>query len=443
MYDEFNAQNTGIISHEAERNEPCKADFSTQGHDNGSQSKGPKPKRFAAKLVAFGLCCAILGGAVGGAGGVLLSGSGKSTTTLYSGTRTTVVSTANVDGKKVLTASEVYAANLKSVVGINGNVTTNIWGQTVSNAVSGSGFVISADGYVLTNYHVVKEVSNITVFFSDGTSYDAAVVGGEEENDIAVLKINATGLQPVVLGDSSSIEVGENVYAIGNPLGELTFTLTGGLVSAKDRSVTTSDGTVMNMIQTDTAINSGNSGGPLFDQYGQVVGIVSAKLSNSNNSSSSVEGLGFAIPLNDVKDMVTSIIQNGYVTGKPNLGIIMENVNGFGFSQNSNSIGCQVLAILENSCADKSGLQAGDIITGIDGVEITSSGELGTEIRKHKSGDQIFLTVLRNGKTSELSVILDEDNQERQTAMTQLQSQYQASQQINPYYAGYPYGNGN
>lgn len=288
----------------------------------------------------------------------------------------------------------------------------------------------------------MKGVSNITVFFSDGTSYDATVVGGEEDNDIAVLKINATDLQPVVLGDSSAIEVGENVYAIGNPLGELTFTLTGGLVSAKDRSVTTSDGTVMNMIQTDTAINSGNSGGPLFDQYGQVIGIVSAKLSNSSSSSSSVEGLGFAIPLNDVKDMVTSIIENGYVTGKPNLGIIMGNVNSFGYSQSSNSIGCQVLAVLDDSCADKSGLKAGDVITGIDGTEITSSSALSAEIRKHKSGDQISLTVLRNGKTSDLSVTLDEDSQERQTALAQLQSQYQASQQKNPYYGGYPYGYG-
>ncbi len=441
MYNDFHTQNAENVSYE--QNQACETETTQQVHYDGPQPKRTKPKRFAVKVAAFGLCCAILGGAVGGAGGVLLSGGGKSATTLYSGTRPTVVSTANVDGKKILSASEVYAANLKSVVGINGNVTTNIWGQTVSNAVSGSGFVISSDGYILTNYHVVNGVSNITVFFSDGTSYDATVVGGEEDNDIAVLRINATGLQPVVLGDSSSIEVGENVYAIGNPLGELTFTLTGGLVSAKDRAVTTSDGTVMNMIQTDTAINSGNSGGPLLDQYGQVIGIVSAKLSNSGSSTSTVEGLGFAIPLNDVKDMITSIIQNGYVTGKPNLGIIMGNVNSFGFSQNSSSIGCHVLAILENSCADKSGLQAGDVITGIDGAEVTSSSELGSAIRKHKSGDKISLTILRNGKTSELSVTLDEDSQERQTAMTQLQSQYQASQQMNPYYGGYPYGNGN
>lgn len=443
MYDDFNTQNTETAFHVTEQKEPCEADSSAQIHDNSSHSKRTKQKRFAAKVAAFGLCCAILGGGVGGIGGALLSGGRKSTTTLYSGTRPTVVLNANVDGKEILSASEVYEANLKSVVGINGNVTTNIWGQTVSNAVSGSGFVISSDGYVLTNYHVIKGVSNITVFFSDGTSYDAEVVGGEEDNDIAVLKINATDLQPAVLGNSSSIEVGENVYAIGNPLGELTFTLTGGLVSAKDRSVTTSDGTVMNMIQTDTAINSGNSGGPLFDQYGQVIGIVSAKLSNSSSSSSTVEGLGFAIPINDVKDMVTSIIQNGYVTGKPNLGIIMGNVNSFGFSKNSDSIGCQVLAVLDNSCADQSGLQVGDIITGVDGTEITSGSELSAEIRKHKSGDQISLTVLRNGKTSELSVILDEDSKERQTAMTQLQNQYQASQQMDSYYGDYPYENKN
>lgn len=401
-----------------------------------------KKKGFTAKIAAFGLGCVLLGGVAGGAGGALLNRETSLQTTVYSGTRPTVVTNENVNREKSLSASEVYVENVKSVVGINGNVTTNIWGQTVSNAVSGSGFVISADGYIVTNYHVVKGVSDITVFFSDGISYDATVVGGEEDNDIAVLKIDAENLQPVILGDSDSIEVGENVYAIGNPLGELTFTLTGGLVSAKDRSVTTSDGTVMNMIQTDTAINSGNSGGPLFDQYGQVIGIVSAKLSGSGSQTSSVEGLGFAIPLNDVRDMVTSIIQNGYVAGKPNLGIIMGNMNALGFSQNNYFIGCQVVAVLENSCADQSGLQAGDIITGIDGAEVTSSSALSAQIRKHKAGDQISLTVLRNGKTSELTVVLDEDSKERQTAMLQLQNEYQESRQINPYYGTYPYGNG-
>lgn len=317
-------------------------------------------------------------------------------------------------------------------------MTTNIWGQTVSNAVSGSGFVISSDGYILTNYHVVNGVSDITVFFADGTSYDAAFVGGEEDNDIAVLKIEATALTPVVLGNSDSVTVGENVYAIGNPLGELTFTLTGGLVSAKDRSVTSSDGTIINMIQTDTAINSGNSGGPLFDQYGQTVGIVSAKLSGSNSSSASVEGLGFAIPINDVRDMVASIIQNGYVTGKPNLGIMTGSVNPLAPIQTGKAAGCQVLAVLDDSCAAQGGLQAGDIITGVDGMEIVSGSELGNAILEKKAGETITLSVVRKGEAIMLEIILDEENPKRQAEMADLQNQYNASLQADPFWG---YGN--
>ena len=409
-------------------------DFYIQNTEN--QKQAPGKRRQTVKYVAFGLCCAVLGGAIGGlvTGAVSGKTEPKPKTTLYTGTRPAVVSMVNIDGKKELSAAEVYASNLGSVVGINGNVTTNIWGQTVSNAVSGSGFVISQNGYILTNYHVVKSVSNITVFFADGTSYDAALVGGEEENDIAVLKIEATGLTPVVLGDSDSVTVGENVYAIGNPLGELTFTLTGGLVSAKDRSVTSSDGTVINMIQTDTAINSGNSGGPLFDRYGQAVGIVSAKLSGSNGSSASVEGLGFAIPVNDVRDMVSSIIQNGYVTGKPNLGVITGTGNPFVPVQNGKTAGCQVLAVLDGSCAAQSGLQAGDEIIGWNDSKIASGSELESAIRGSKAGETVTVSVKRDGQTISLQVKLDEENPERLAKMTELQNQYLASRQAVPFW---------
>lgn len=291
MYPDYDFNNTNTSGVQAEA-APVQSDA-----DAGNSPAPPKAPRkwFAVRAIAAFLCCALIGGAAG-AGGALLAGwasqeSASAPTTVYEGTRPTVVNTAVVNGKTILSATEIYNSNLPAVVGINGSVTTNVWGQTVRNAVSGSGFVISSDGYIITNYHVVDGVSDITVFFSNGDSYDAAVVGGEEDNDIAVLKIDAKGLQSVVLGDSDAIQIGENVYAVGNPLGELTFTLTGGYVSAKDREITMSNGTVMNMIQTDAAINSGNSGGPLFDQYGQVVGIVSAKLSNSSSSSSSVEGL--------------------------------------------------------------------------------------------------------------------------------------------------------
>lgn len=420
-----------------------------QFHVHDEEPHKPKKKGGFGKIIAVGLCCAIIGGAVGG-GGVWAASRMGNTATIYEGSRPSAVSLANVDGKTVLSAEEVYASNLESVVGVNGNVTTNVWGQTVKNAVSGSGFVISSNdtsSYILTNYHVIDGVTDITVFFSDGKSYDATLVGGEEENDIAVLKIEQGGLRPVVLGDSDAINVGENVYAIGNPLGELTFTFTGGYVSSKDRAVTMSDGTVINMIQTDTAINSGNSGGPLFDKYGQVVGIVSAKLSSSGSSSeASVEGLGFAIPINDVKDMVTSIMENGYVTGKPNVGVLIsavdESVQRYGVPA-----GVEIMAILDGSCAQKAGLQEGDIITAVGDTQVTSETQLQSAVKEYKAGDTVAFTIYRDGNTSTVNVTLDEDNQERQDAMDQLSEEYtqqqqsqSQSQQGGNYYYNFPFG---
>ena len=419
----------------------------SQFHVYDAEPPKQKKKGGLGKFIAVGLCCAILGGAVGGGGVWAINHFGGSSTTIYEGTRPTAVSLANVDGKTVLSAEEVYASNLESVVGVNGNVTTNVWGQTVKNAVSGSGFVISSnatESYILTNYHVIDGVSDITVFFADGKSYDATLVGGEEENDIAVLQIDQGNLRPVVLGDSDAISVGENVYAIGNPLGELTFTFTGGYVSAKDRSVTMSDGTVMNMIQTDTAINSGNSGGPLFDKYGQVVGIVSAKLSSSSNSKASVEGLGFAIPINDVKDMVTSIMEHGYVTGKPNVGILMDNVDEAA-QRYGVPAGAEVMAILEGSCAQAGGLQVGDIITAVGDTTVSDRDALKAAVQDYKAGDQVTFTVYRDGDSTTVTLTLDEDNQERQEAMDQLQSDYNSSRQSQPqqggnYYYNFPFG---
>ena len=391
-----------------------------------------KKKRGAAKIVAIALCCALLGGAAG-AGGALAYGhfAGGTSTIYQSKTPTTAVSLANVDGHTVLTPEEIYAANLGAAVGVNGNATTNFLGYTVKNPVSGSGFVISSNAttsYILTNYHVIDGVSDIKVFFADGKSYDATLVGGEQENDIAVLKIDAGDLPKVTLGDSDALNVGQEVYAIGNPLGELTFTFTGGYVSAKDRSVTMSDGTVMNMLQTDTAINSGNSGGPLFNEYGEVIGIVSAKLSSSSSSEATVEGLGFAIPINDVKDMVISIMEHGYVTGKPNVGVLLDNV-----SQEAQRYGvpagAEIMAVLDGSGADKGGLQEGDIVTAVDGTEVDSVSALQDAVDGYKAGDSLTFTVYRDGEETTVTVTLDEDNQARQEAMDQLQQEYYEKQQ--------------
>ena len=403
-----------------------------QFHVYEAEPPKQKKRKGAARFVALGLCCALIGGLAGGGGVLAYNHFAGGSTTIYQGSApTTAVNLASVDGHTVLTPEEIYAANLGAAVGVNGDVTTNAWGYTVRNAVSGSGFVISSNAtssYIVTNYHVINNVQDIKVFFANGDSYDATLVGGEQENDIAVLRIEVGNLQTVTLGDSDALNVGENVYAIGNPLGELTFTFTGGYVSAKDRSVTMSDGTVMNMLQTDTAINSGNSGGPLFNEYGQVIGIVSAKLSSSSSSEASVEGLGFAIPINDVRDMITSIIENGYVTGKPSMGILLDDVPQAA-QQYGVPAGAEVLAILDGSGADNGGLQVGDIITAVNGTEVSGSSDLQSAVSEFSAGDTVTLSIYRNGETTTVDVTLDEENTDRNAAMDELQQEYSASQQ--------------
>ena len=408
-----------------------------------SEDPGPaeprRKKKGAGKLVALCLVCAIVGGIAGGGGVAAATGAfSANRTTLLEGTRpATVVEVSNVTGKDPLTAPEIYAAYVGSTVGITTEiVTTNGWGQPVSQAAAGSGFVITDDGYILTNYHVIEDASSIQVSFIDGSTYDAELVGGESENDIAVLKIDAAGLTPVVIGDSDNVKVGEQVVAIGNPLGELTYSMTQGIISAKDRSITMSDGTVMNMLQTDTAINNGNSGGPLFDMYGQVIGITSAKLSNSATAGSgaTIEGLGFAIPINDIKGMVEDIIANGYVTGKPYMGITVTTVPESVASQYGLSQGALVKSVDSSSCAAKAGLKENDIITAIDGQTVLSSAELVEAKKDYKAGDTITLTVDRSGEKLTLTLTFDEDTPERQAAQQkqlEQQEQQQKQQQQN------------
>ena len=399
-----------------------------------------KKKRVWPKVTALCLACALLGGGAA-AGTMALTGGVKGTTTVYQGDRTpTVVSVSNVTTKEPLTAAQIYATYVKATVGITTEINTNVYGQVVQTAASGSGFVISQDGYIVTNYHVIEDASKITVTLVDGKSYDATLVGGDEENDIAVLKVDATGLDTVVIGSSDNLVVGDQVYAIGNPLGELTFSLTGGYVSALDRNVTMSDGRRMNYIQTDTAINSGNSGGPLFDQYGQVVGIVSAKLSNNGDSTeASVEGVGFAIPIDNVWNMITDIMEYGYVTGKPYMGIINTNVSGEA-QRYGVPAGAYVLGVVEDSCAAKAGLQEGDIITKIDDTDITSSDDLQNALADYQAGDTATLTVSRSGQVQTLTITFDERTDERVAASQELQDQIEQEQQ--QYSNQQQYGNG-
>ena len=237
------------------------------------------------------------------------------------------------DSGKTLTAQEVYGINVDAVCGIATEVTTNVFGQTASTAVVGSGFVLTEDGYVVTNNHVVEGTDNVSVNLHDGSTYPAEVIGGDSLSDVALLKIEAEGLSHVAVGDSDAIAVGEGCIAIGNPLGELTFTMTGGYVSALPREINIS-GKPISMFQTDAAINAGNSGGPLFDMAGNVIGITSAKISGITGSGASIEGVGFAIPINEALRVVYDLQEYGYVRGRAFLGVTVKELDAATASSN-------------------------------------------------------------------------------------------------------------
>ena len=386
----------------------------------------PKPKkshRGAGKVVALVLCCALVGGGAGIGGAAAFSALNRapqSSTTIYrNDTPTTQVNIKDADGLTKMSLEEIYASYVDSCVCVNAQVVMQQGWQQYQGTSAGSGFIISEDGYIVTNYHVIDGASAIKVTLNNGESYDATYIGGEELNDVAVLKIDVSGLKPVVLGDSDSLVVGEQVSTIGNALGSYSFSQTSGYVSGVGRTVTMSDGTVMNMIQTNCTINSGNSGGPLFDQYGRVVGITSAKLSNNGDSSSaSIEGIGFAIPLNDVIDIITDYMQYGYVTGRPYMGILNPTDTGnyaqiFGWPE-----GVYVNDVEEGSCAETAGIQSGDIITKIDDTDITSVSQLTSVKNSYRAGDTVTVTVFRAGEYLELTLTFDEE-----TNTTQSQTQ--------------------
>ena len=313
------------------------------------------------------------------------------------------------DTGKSLTPQQVYKMNVGAVCGIATQITTNVWGQTSTASVAGSGFVLTEDGYIITNNHVVADANegSITVKLYNGEEYTARLVGADAMNDVALLKIEASGLQTVTIGNSDQIEVGDVVEAIGNPLGELTFTMTAGYISALDREINT-DGTPINMLQTDAAINSGNSGGPLFDMDGNVIGITTAKYSGSTSSGTTIEGIGFAIPINDVMRIVYDLQQYGRVTGRAYLGITLQDMDSTVAKQYQLPIGPQVVTVTDGSCAQKAGLQPGDIVVNFQGNEISSYTDLVSALRKQKAGDTVQMTVFRAGAEVTLTITLDE-----------------------------------
>ena len=357
------------------------------------------------KVTALLLACAVVGGAAG-YGGAALSSSGK--TTIRQSNRTaSEITVKQVSGQTLMSPAEVYASTVNSVVSINcSSVSTNIFGQSVQSASSGSGFIITQDGYIVTNHHVISGASSVTVTLHDGREYPATVVGSDSDYDVAVLKINATDLQPVTLGNSSSVNVGDSVLAIGNPLGELTFSMSQGIVSCCDRAINV-DGTPFNMIQVDASINPGNSGGPLMNLYGEVVGIVSAKY--SSYSDTTVEGLGFAIPIGDVQAIITDIMENGQVTDKPSFGITAGTMTEqmaaqYQIEQKS---GAFVYSVNKGGAGEKAGLRMGDVITKVDSTDIASMEDLTAAKKGHKAGDTVTVTYFRDGSSHTTSLTFD------------------------------------
>ena len=380
-----------------------------------------KKKKFNGKRVARSAVALVLAAAMGFAGGFVgakFGGSGKvviqqvapsSTADSASGSDSSITA-ASSSGSSLTTEQVADLVSPSVVVITTEQVVYSQWswyGQNQVESGAGSGVIISSDGYILTCAHVVDGASTITVTIGD-KDYTATLVGEDTTSDIAVIKIDADGLTPATVGNSDSLKVGQSVMAVGNPLGELGGTVTGGMISALNRSVTiqgSSSVNTMSLIQMDASVSPGNSGGGLFNMNGELVGIVNAK-----SSSSDAEGLGFAIPINDAIKVAQELLENGYVTGRPYLGITYLAVTDAQTASQLgvNAYGVYVVEVVKGGPAEKAGLQAGDRIVSVDGTEIASKDDLGTLMQKHAAGDTLSITVARDGQMHTVSLTLGE-----------------------------------
>ena len=380
-----------------------------------------KKKKFNGKRVARSAVALVLAAAMGFAGGFVgakFAGSGKvviqqvapsSTADSASGSDSSITA-ASSSGSSLTTEQVADLVSPSVVVITTEQVVYSQWswyGQNQVESGAGSGVIISSDGYILTCAHVVDGASTITVTIGD-KDYTATLVGEDTTSDIAVIKIDADGLTPATVGNSDSLKVGQSVMAVGNPLGELGGTVTGGMISALNRSVTiqgSSSVNTMSLIQMDASVSPGNSGGGLFNMNGELIGIVNAK-----SSSSDAEGLGFAIPINDAIKVAQELLENGYVTGRPYLGITYLAVTDAQTASQLgvNAYGVYVVEVVKGGPAEKAGLQAGDRIVSVDGTEIASKDDLGTLMQKHAAGDTLSITIARDGQMQTVNVTLGE-----------------------------------
>ena len=384
-----------------------------------------KKKKFNGKRVARSAVALVLAAAMGFAGGFVgakFGGSGKvviqqvapsSTADSASGSDSSITA-ASSSGSSLTTEQVADLVSPSVVVITTEQVVYSQWswyGQNQVESGAGSGVIISSDGYILTCAHVVDGASTITVTIGD-KDYTATLVGEDTTSDIAVIKIDADGLTPATVGNSDGLKVGQSVMAVGNPLGELGGTVTGGMISALNRSVTiqgSSSVNTMSLIQMDASVSPGNSGGGLFNMNGELIGIVNAK-----SSSSDAEGLGFAIPINDAIKVAQELLENGYVTGRPYLGISYYAVTDAQTAAQLgvNAYGVYIVEVVKGGPADKAGLQAGDRIVSVDGSEVATQSDLGTLMQDHKAGDTIEITVARGGQMQTVTVTLGEKGAE-------------------------------
>ena len=414
--------------------------------DNGTRaprSREPHGVRIST-LIVFMMVAVLLGGLLGGLYtrqyvGQQLSALASEQSSASSAIKEAAASDASGGLTNASTSSfattfskaQIIELTAPSVVGIDtyytasgsygfsfGNGSSDNSSQQVQSG-SGSGIILTSDGYIVTCKHVVDSAETIKVILNDDTEYDAKLIGSDTRSDLAVLKIEATGLSPATLGDSDMLTVGEDVIAIGNPLGELRGTATSGIISALSREVTV-ENTTMSLIQTDAAISPGNSGGGLFNASGSLVGIVNAKASSSNS-----EGLGFAIPVSSVKTIISNLIDHGYVLGRAYLGVYTQDVtlssdtnggNGgfFGGFFSSGTTCVQIAQIVSGSAAEKAGLKTGDLILKVDDTEISSNTALASIISGYNSGDTATLTIQRDGKQQTVTVTFGEYKPEEQ-----------------------------
>ena len=414
VYNEEN-KNQDEIKPEEEKvegtsSEEVKEASSESAEDKTESKKDKKPrtsfiKKHRTASIVTGCLLLSLGGGFAGSMLAMKVNQSNSTVLYQAVDKSSSSSSSNNASGTSLSYADIAKETMDSVVEIQTETmsTNKLFAQAVESG-AGSGVILSEDGYIVTNNHVIEGANTITVKTRDGKSYNAKLIGTDSSTDLAVIKIDATGLKPAVLGNSSELQVGDTAIAIGNPLGELGGTVTTGIVSALDREVTI-DNQTMHLLQTNAAINPGNSGGGLFNDQGELIGIVNAKSSGSN-----IEGLGFAIPIDRTKDVITSLIDNGYVKGRASLGVTLTTGTPNNPLSNESSTQVYIIEVQEGSAAAKAGLQAGDQILKVDDTDVEEIADVKTAVNSHKAGETMNITILRDNSTQTIQVTLDEAN---------------------------------